>query len=348
MNIAHGSAGGKVLRYSIITCVPEQGGLQFRLKLSFGECLFPSCVFGGVFVVAIRTRIMTLLIATLLVGLPAHLLGLDEFREAVEAERADAEEEEESDDEESNDESEDDGEENEDSEDSDNGESLGSVLVYLTIGLWNEHNSRVTYSSYPYDASGPGPAVVERNFIYNIPRSPLGSDSRNGVAGREKGYWFEVAAAGLGSGLPAPPADLRYGGFASLQGRIIPHFGPDLDTRVIVHGDEELWISTAGVDISIAQHDYFSLSMYGKAAFMRGIIDMSGATLGLQLRSYPFSPISLQVRGGFQGYEGITFGQVEGRLNVHLGRFAIFAGGMFLQSDTAHLHTIESGISLTF
>lgn len=295
-----------------------------------------------------KTRIVPFLLVILLVGLSVRLFGLDEFREGVEAERAEGEKGEESEDEESNDEAEDNEEENGDSEDSDNGDSLGSLLVQVTIVLWSDHNSRVTYGSYPYDPSGPGPAVVDRNFIYNIPRSPLGSDSRNGVAGREKGYWFEIAAAGLGSGLPARPADLKYGGFASLQGRIIPHFGPDLDTRVIVDGDEELWISTAGVDISIAQHDYFSLSIYGKAAFLRGILDLSGAALGLQLRSYPFSPISMQLRGGFQGYEGITFGQLEGRLNVHLGRFAIFAGGMFLQSDTAHLHTIESGISLTF
>lgn len=297
----------------------------------------------------IRARMITLLLVMLLVGPPGALLGLDEFREAVEAERAAAAEEEETDDDSDEEESAEDDENEEESDDeSDDGDSFGSLLVELTIVLWNEHNRRVTYGRYPFDPRGPGPAVVERNFIYNIPRSPLGSVGRNGGAVGEKGYWFEIAAAGLGSGLPAPPAALNYGGFASLQGRFIPHFGPDLDTRVIVDGDDELWISTAGIDISIAQHDYFSLSMYGKAAFLRGILDLSGATLGLQLRSYPFSPISLQLRGGFQSYDGITFGQVEGRLNVHFGRFAVFAGGMLLESDRAHLHTVESGLTFTF
>ncbi len=283
-----------------------------------------------------RSRVTALLIIILFTGLSTHLPGLDEFRDAVEEERSEAEDDDESDEESDND------------EESDDGDSLGAVLVQLTVGLWHDHNRRVTYGSYPYDPAGPGPAVVERNFIYNIPRSPLGSGDGNDLREREKGYWFEISAAGLGSGFPAPPTELNYGGYASLQGRIVPHIGPDLDTRVIVDGKDQLWISGAGVDISIAQHDYFGLSMYGKAAFMRGVLDLNGAAAGLQLRSYPFAPLSVQLRGGAQQYDGVFFWHGEGRLNVHFGRFALFAGGMLLQSQNARLHTVETGLSITF
>jgi len=275
---------------------------------------------------------LVLLVCIMTVGVPAADADLDDFRRDVEEE------------EERNRAEDDDSQERSSGEDDDGGNPFAQLLYEITVFAWTLHNTAVFYADFPY-ADRPTPAGVRpRGFVhFDLESIRIEEDfSIARVGPRRKRHWFEVRSGVLST-------DYRgYGAMASLQGRFTPFFGPDVDTRFIADGDDYLNITTAGIDMSILQHDYFTWTLYGKWAGFRGLLERNGGAMGSQIHSYLFDPVSLRMRAGALVFPNITFAQLEGSLSVHLKRFALFGGAMLLQSDSSHILSLETGASVSF
>jgi hypothetical protein len=242
-------------------------------------------------------------------------------------------------------------EEEEEEESEGGGESnpFLSFLYHISAYLWLAHNGSVHYDDYPY---GPAPAAfighdMERSRVYWDDVEPGWRASLSPA----KTHWFELAAGGIysddwgGSDYLALPG---YGGFLSLQGRFTPFVGPDIDYRFYYDPSGELHTTGVGLDFPLVQADPFAWSFYGKWMFWRGVLNREGGASGFTFRSYLFRPVSLYLRAGGIFFPAITFGQVEGRLNIHLGRNTIFGGVNLLESETTRLLSYEVGTSIYF
>ncbi|NBB91143.1 MAG: hypothetical protein GVY23_08050 [Spirochaetes bacterium] len=274
-----------------------------------------------------------LLILMVTVVTPPAIADLDDFRQDVEEE------------EERNRGEGDDSQESPSGEDDDGANPFAQLLYEITIFAWTLHNTAVFYADFPY-ADRPAPAGVRpRGFVhFDLESIRIEEDfSITRVGPRRKRHWFEVR-----SGVLSSSDYTTYGAMASLQGRFTPFFGPDVDTRFIADGEDFLNITTAGLDMSILQHDYFTWSLYGKWAGFRGILERNGGAMGTQVHSYLFNPVSLRLRAGAVVFPNITFAQLEGSLAVHLNRIALFGGAMLLQSDSSHILSLETGASVSF
>ncbi len=230
------------------------------------------------------------------------------------------------------------------------GNPIARFLLEITVIAWAVHNSGVYYSPYPFSepmSYSSGLIVRPRSFInYDFTGMEVkagGGKAEVRPGGRpHKKYWFEVSSGALMT------EDGDYGAMASLQGRFTPFFGPDIDYRLIFDGSDELHITTAGLDFSIMQNDFLTWTVYGKGAFFNGVMERSGGAFGSWIRTYPFKPVSLHLRAGGIVFPEITFGQVEAKLNLHLGKLIIFAGINLLESEESRLLMTEAGGSVHF
>ena len=217
-------------------------------------------------------------------------------------------------------------------EERDSDESGGSLAHLLFLFLyWGEHNLGVQYEPFPYTSN----PAARHHFIRSAPSS----------AGR--GYyrssWFELTSSFIRG-----TDETGAGGFISLQGRLFPLLGPDIDYRVLHDGDDTLHITTVGVDVPFFQFDPLASSFYVKGAFFSGLLDRSGVAGGVTFRSFLLRPVSMYLRLGAVAFDEIDFAQVEARLNVHIRRTFVFGGVNYLESDTTSLTTYEAGIGVFF
>ncbi len=241
--------------------------------------------------------------------------------------------------------------ENQENDEENGGNFFARFLLEITIFAWAIHNNGVYYSAYPYAppvsfSSG----LVEgrpRNFInYDFANVQIESgEERPQVSYRKWGakrYWFELSSGALMT------EEGEFGTVASLQGRFTPFFGPDIDYRLIFDGSDELHITTAGLDFSIVQNDFFTWTAYGKGAFFDGVLNRDGWAFGSWFRMYPFRPVSLHLRTGGMFFPDITFGQVEAKMNIHLGRLLLFGGINLLESEETRRLMTEAGATVHF
>lgn len=258
----------------------------------------------------------------LLITAPSLMADLDDFRRDVEEEERRNEDEVPSD---------------ERYRDRDSDESDFSLLHLLfLLSYWAEHNWGVQYEPFPYTSD----SDAQSRFVRSAP-------NRSG-GGYYGATWSELSWFELTSSFIRGTEETGVGGFMSLQGRIVPLFGPDIDYRVLHDGDDTLHITTAGIDVPFVQFDPFSASFYLKGAFFSGVLDRSGLAGGVTVRSFLLRPVSFYLRMGVLAFDEIDFGQVEARLNVHIRRAFIFGGVNYLESDTTSLTTYEAGVGVFF
>ncbi len=213
-------------------------------------------------------------------------------------------------------------------------------LFQITVWVWVAHNGTVYYNPAPYLPLEP----QDNNFINHDWESlDIADDGRrhSRIIPR-KHHYLEFSSAG------SLTEDMEPGAMVSLQGRFNQYFGPDINYRVISDGTSTLHITTAGLDIPLVQANLFSMSFYAQGAFFGGMLDRTGGAGGIVLRSWPFKPVSLFFRAGGYGFENISFGHIESRLNVHMKNFTIFGGVNYLASETAELMCYDTGVSLYF
>lgn len=188
--------------------------------------------------------------------------------------------------------------------------NLGDFLMELTFLLWFHHNSTTTFGPYPYSSQGfvRWAEVRQKSGILTpIPTGP-------------RDFWFtgEVQALALDG--------LGYGGWASLKGHAFRFFGPSLEAWNLHDGKERLTGLRAGILVSLIQSDPINLGVYGQWHHWMGSLSRTGGTLGLEFRSYPFAPLTLQSRLGFQLFPLFTMGEMEFQAGVTQNSWEAFAG----------------------
>lgn len=226
-------------------------------------------------------------------------------------------------------------------EDYENDESESSpfldFLWEFTFFLWFAHNDMVYYSPYPYEMES---LENGENFIGHDHRSKVEiSDDRT----PEKNFNF----AFYGGATMNEDLDTS-GGLLRLTGKFFNHLGPELDYRILYDGEEVLHNLSTGLNISFLQYDYLSLDFYVKAIFFFGLMERQGISLGAKLTSYPFKPISLELRSGGIFYESINFAELEAKLGIHIKQWEIFGDFYTLQSLKSRLYSIGIGAGVHF
>lgn len=173
--------------------------------------------------------------------------------------------------------------------------NLGDLLMELTFLLWFHHNSTTTFGPFPYSSQGFVKWAEARYQSGNM--VPFVTGSRD--------YWLtgEVQALGL--------SGLGYGGWASLKGSLFRFIGPSLEAWQLYDGQKDLTGLRAGVLVALFQSDPFNLGIYGQWNHWTGSFSRTGGTVGLEFRSYPFYPVTLQSRMGFQLFPLFQMGEVE-------------------------------------
>ncbi len=229
-------------------------------------------------------------------------------------------------------------EESEDYEDDDSESSPFLAFLWdFTFFLWFAHNDMVYYSPYPYELEA---MRKGDNFIGHDRRSLI--EIRNDST-PDKNHNFTI----YGGATMNESMD-TYGGLLRLTGKFFNHLGPELDYRVLYDGDDVLHNLSTGVNISFFQFDYLSLDFYVKAAFFMGLLERQGISLGAKLTTYPFKPISLELRSGGIFYESITFAELEAKLGIHISQWEIFGDFYTLQSVKSQLYSIGIGAGVHF
>ncbi|MBI9099078.1 MAG: hypothetical protein JEY91_11405, partial [Spirochaetaceae bacterium] len=67
-----------------------------------------------------------------------------------------------------------------------------------------------------------------------------------------------------------------------------------------------------------------------------------------KITSYPFKPISLEVRSGGMFFKSITFAEIDVKLGFHIKSMEIFGNFYTLQSENSQLYSIGIGAGVHF
>lgn len=253
---------------------------------------------------------------------PLYADSLEDFKENVEKEE---EENSQKDKTQSNDE--------DDSETS----SFMNFFWEFSVLIWFIHNETVFYTPYPYEAEG---LKKGDNFIGHDRR-----DRENRYYDREmtKNYNFSLYAGGSFN----ETID-EFGSLFRFNGKFFNHLGPEIDYRLIYNGDDVFHNLSAGLNLSFFQFDYLSLDFYIKGAFFMGLLQRQGVSLGAKFTSYPFKPLSLEIRSGGVFFDSITFAELEVKLGIHIDAFEIFGDFYTLQSQKSQLYSLGIGAGVHF
>ena len=275
-----------------------------------------------------RLFIIALITINTCICSPVFSQALDDFKDGVEQE-----EEENRQNDQKNDSQETTEESDEDSEDN----PFMEFLWEITFLLWFIHNETVYYSPYPYELEG----IREGNNF-------IGHDlGRKEDLYSKKAYTKNYNFAFYGGGSINETFN-TYGGLLRFTGKFINHFGPEIDYRLLWDGKNLFHNLSGGLNLSFFQFDYLSLDFYLKAAFFMGLLERQGVSLGGKLTTYPFKPLSLEVRSGGMFFEDITFAEVDVKLGIHTGPIEIFGNFYTLQASNTQIYSFGLGAGVHF
>ena len=231
-------------------------------------------------------------------------------------------------------------EESEDADDyelSDSESELLSALFDITIGVWMIHNLSAWYSPYPYSGNSSGTSFIgHNNKLFE-----------NFDAARPELKQYRMAFYLSGGGFFIN-ADYGYTASFRMTSKILAAFGTDLEYRW--WGDESgnLHFLRAGGLLPIVQTDIFSLDLAMAGAFFFDLFTFSGFTFGAVMTSYPFRPLSLELRGGGIFSSNVNFGEIGFKIGIHVNRFEFFLGYYGLLHTDQNIHTFDAGIGVHF
>lgn len=224
-----------------------------------------------------------------------------------------------------------------DDDDDDDGNPFLEFLWEITFFLWYAHNQSIYYAPYPYE-----PEAL-RNGDYFIRRIIRSDENWKIIDRNSKNYHFAFYG-----GANIDEDFNTMGGMTRLTGKFFNHLGPELEYRILWDGSDLLHILNTGVNLSFFQFDYLSLDFYVEGAFFFGLLERQGITVGAGIYTYPFKPISLEIRSGGMFFPSITFAEVEVKLGFHIGRGEIFADFYTLQSRSSALYSFGVGAGVHF
>lgn len=222
-------------------------------------------------------------------------------------------------------------------EDTEESNGFMDFLWQISFLIWYAHNETVFYTPFPYETSG---LMKGDNFIGHDMRN---DDEINYSQDKNKNYNFSLYGGGT-----IDEALKTYGGLLRFTGKFFNHLGPEIDYRLLYDGKDVLHNLSTGINLSFFQFDYISLDFYGKAMFFMGSLERQGISLGAKMTSYPFKPVSLEIRSGGIFLESITFAEFEVKLGIHNGPVEFFGDFYTLQSERSQLYSIGFGAGYHF
>jgi len=184
------------------------------------------------------------------------------------------------------------------------------ALFDLTCKLWFLHNTTTTYNSWPYATDG---------YIKLAGIDAAGEAVEPVMTGRRNSWYTAETQAFWLQGAGGGP-------WFTLRGNAWRFFGPYIETCILTDGDRILSGARLGAQFSVIQTDPFSLSFYGQWQTWSGLLDRSGGTFGIEMRSDPAKPLTLQLRAGFQTFERFSIAEAELRTGWMLDRWELFGG----------------------
>jgi hypothetical protein len=194
--------------------------------------------------------------------------------------------------------------------------TFGDILMELTFLLWFHHNASTTFSPHPYHSTGFVRWAEERQSGVRLPTGT-------------KDHWLsaEVQALGLDG--------LGWGAWTGVKGHLYRFFGPYLEAWNLNDGKENLTGFRVGALLALFQSDPLSLGVYGQWNHWTGAFSRTGGTVGLEVRSYPFAPLTLQSRWGVQVFPQFQMGEGEVQAGLTRDSWEAFAGWRWWTLRTA-------------
>jgi hypothetical protein len=186
------------------------------------------------------------------------------------------------------------------------------TLLFFFFRLWALGNLTHYYTDYPYDGYG----YIRRDYL-SYP------DEKN----EDKYHYFTTGLSGFYLD------DLGSGSWFSFNGNIFKFFGPYADVYVIYDGHETLTGLRAGIQFSLIQTNPFTVNLYYQGQWWFGMMERSGSAAGLEFLVYPFRPISLKAKTGFQVFDNFEMGEIELEAGVMLASWQIYAGWRWWNID---------------
>ncbi len=203
-----------------------------------------------------------------------------------------------------------------------------AMILGILGQAWFNHNLSVSYDDFPY-AHGP------QFLSYRTPLSDQGEAPW-------KFYRFDVSAEDWYAG------SMGNGFRVALRGKVIPFLGPELETTHLWDGQNTLGNTLLGANLSLFQTDLLSVDTYVQAAWLSGVLERSGAAVGLSFQSYPFPPLSVSARLGIQAYENFSFGEAALQLGYVVDRYEFYAGWRSLEAQYVGLSGPFAGAKAHF
>ena len=210
-------------------------------------------------------------------------------------------------------------------------------LWEITFLMWFIHNETVYYTPYPYEFTG---MTRGNNFI--------GHDRRSEEEIKADTHQLKNSHFALYGAATINEEFNIFGGLLRFTGKFVNHMGPEIDYRILIDGKNLLHNLSAGLNISFFQFDFMTLDFYLEGAFFMGLMNRQGLALGAKITSYPFKPISLEVRSGGMFFKSITFAEIDVKLGFHINSMEIFGNFYTLQSENSQLYSIGIGAGVHF
>jgi hypothetical protein len=210
-------------------------------------------------------------------------------------------------------------------------EGFQAFLAGLEIFMaWGIHNGSRYYPDYPYSYDRNAPVAVgseESEHVkpedLNFSRFTLQTFVSLSVEGDEFGW-----ATGF-----------RFYGLMRL-------LGPDLEYRRWTDRSGSIDYLHIGWIVPLFQTNPATLELTVGGASYYGLFRLNGLTFFGTLRSYPFRPISLEVRGGGVYAPELILGVCGARIGVHIDMFEIGLDyyGLFHRDHTIHSAGVGAAI----
>ncbi|GHV82502.1 hypothetical protein AGMMS49991_10600 [Spirochaetia bacterium] len=207
------------------------------------------------------------------------------------------------------------------------GHGGGDLLINLFGWIWLFNNFYLEYGNYPYEEGG----YIRRPWDTSE-NSDYIADPISG-----KPYWFSASAS------PFYLHGVGLGPWLSFSGNIYKFFGPYIDVFLLtsVTGDVDVKGGVrAGLHFSLFQSNVFNWTLYSQWLFLYGQWPSwygstlrNGATLGFEFRFYPFKPLTLRAKTGFQFLESSTLGEFEAEIGFMIKAWEIYGGYRWLGLD---------------
>jgi hypothetical protein len=182
------------------------------------------------------------------------------------------------------------------------------IFWQIFTQVWALNNLGTTYEAFPY---------AEGGFMH------WDEDFGAGARGSLKDHWYEFSVQGV------QLDTLGNGTWVTLEGHFFRFFGPYLEFFLFPEGSQNLNGQRIGLNLALFQSDPLTLSFYGQLTRWGGILERSGGTFGVELKSFPFQPVFMKFRAGAQVFESFNVAEVEVELGFMIDRFSLNGGWRF-------------------